>query len=300
MTVVPTSSFIISDTTRGVLEKMGLASEEIGHVATVCENRDKTKHNPRKEDIWAILAKIVYEMDTVGHAKPPSQEQQDVQQEVQKEDPNESFHSTGSQTEKQAQADIAKEKGERICSFYRRGLCKFGNRGKNKEGSCPFKHPPKCPKFVFGGPTSLGCRWKGCPKLHPNVCQAWRSGTVCSAADCKQLHPTVPSDKANQKNLPPRLQAKPEVSRPHPWQAQEIEPKPRVQQQQQTAGLASSQAFLEDRLKQMEATLLEHLTVFIKTALQQQTQQSPRAPLGPPPGYPNAVWTQQGQMYQRQ
>ena len=295
---VSTSPFIISDTTRGVLEKMGLASEEIGHVATVCENRNKMKHNPRKEDIWAILAKIVFEMDTVGHTKAPSTE---VQQQVQKEDPNESFHSTGSQTDKQAQSDTAKEKEERICSFFRRGLCKFGNRGKNKEGSCPFKHPPKCPKFVFGGATSLGCRWKGCPKLHPNVCQAWKSGTVCSTADCKLLHPTVPSDKGNLRNLPPRLQAKPEVSRPHPWRAQEFEPKPQVHQQQQTgAGMDSSQAFLESRLKQMEATLLQNLTVFIKTALQQQTQQSPRASIGPPPGYPNAVWTQQGQMYQRQ
>ena len=50
-----------------------------------------------------------------------------------------------------------------ICEHYKKGLCKFGSRGKNSQGQCQFKHPRPC----WYNETPNGCKkGENCDFLH--------------------------------------------------------------------------------------------------------------------------------------
>ena len=73
------------------------------------------------------------------------------------------------------------------CRHLKAGRCKFGLKGKNSEGQCPFKHPQKCIKFLR---DANGCSDRGCKFLHPFVCKLpYRAETGrCERTDCTFAH----------------------------------------------------------------------------------------------------------------
>ena len=83
--------------------------------------------------------------------------------------------------------DQAGDKKKDTCRHLKAGRCKFGLRGKNSEGQCPYKHPQKCNKFLR---DANGCSDRGCKFLHPFVCKLpCRVETGrCERSDCTFAH----------------------------------------------------------------------------------------------------------------
>ena len=73
-----------------------------------------------------------------------------------------------------------------ICSFYRKGNCRYGISGKG----CPRYHPPPCRKLVNHGTKGpRGCRdGRNCPKFHPRMCSTSLSVGQCFIRDCRLRH----------------------------------------------------------------------------------------------------------------
>ena len=73
-----------------------------------------------------------------------------------------------------------------ICRHLKAGKCKFGIKGKNNEGKCPFRHIPKCNKFMR---NAKGCSDKECKFLHPFVCRLpYLNSGRCERSDCTFAH----------------------------------------------------------------------------------------------------------------
>ena len=320
------ASFKLSQSTKDALSTMGLSAKEVSSVEIVCESRDSIKQGVLKEELWGILAKVVSSFE--DNNKSNEELDTTVAGGSQKEPPSPAASFKSANGAEASKGEEEKPKDLAICWHYKNGICKFGQRGKNKEGKCPFSHPRKCEKFTFGGPTTLGCRFKGCKKVHPYICKTWKRGQNCTDADCKRLHLQVPSDRVDQPALQ-RMQRQPENSRPEPWRAQSqssqqhfIAPQqqlPSTSQQQplnnsqqqhapasihtQEAGV--TQAFLERRLHEIQTALLQQITTSIRAALQQQPPPSPRVPqpqgrVGPPPGFNTGMWPSLSQASQHQ
>ena len=61
-------------------------------------------------------------------------------------------------------------KMKHICPFYKKGLCKFGPRGKSSQGQCQFNHPRPC----FYYETQAGCKKnENCDFLHRENKSRW-------------------------------------------------------------------------------------------------------------------------------
>ena len=88
---------------------------------------------------------------------------------------------------KHSKDDQVGDKKKDICRHLKAGRCKFGLRGKNSEGQCPYKHPQKCMKFLR---DANGCSDRGCKFLHPFVCKLpYRVETGrCERSDCTFAH----------------------------------------------------------------------------------------------------------------
>ena len=64
---------------------------------------------------------------------------------------------------------------EKICKFYRSGICRHGRSGK----SCDFIHPPTCKKFDLFGYKEDGCKEKKCNNLHMTLCKIFMRHNKC-------------------------------------------------------------------------------------------------------------------------
>ena len=309
------ANFKIRETTKGALKTMGLSPKEITAVETVCESRESPKQAVLKEEVWGILAKLVASIEDTNRTDEEVDRPALGDSSKEPPSPAASFKSA-----KDAEAPKKTDREPPICWHYKNGICRFGGRGRNKDGSCPFAHPKKCEKFAFGGLTPVGCRFKGCKRLHPFLCKTWKRGQNCSDADCKRLHPTVASDRSGQPALQ-GVQQQPENSRPAPWGAQSQSSQQLLTATQQQSLSASqqqqpniehtqgvSQAFLERRLQdmqmQMQAALMQQIATSVRAAFQQQLPPSPRVPqppggVGPPPGF-NRMWPSVSQASQHQ
>ena len=96
-----------------------------------------------------------------------------------------------------ATQDIEARKS-RICSFYRRGTCRYGISGKG----CSRSHPKPCRKFMqHGNKTPRGCsEGRACSKFHPQICNNSLTKGECLNEKC-----TFPHIKGTRRlNSPPK------------------------------------------------------------------------------------------------
>ena len=75
---------------------------------------------------------------------------------------------------------------QEICSFFKRGTCRFGLSGKG----CSYQHPKACPKLIeHGNREPRGCtKGKDCDHYHPKMCQQSLRAGECLTLDCKLRH----------------------------------------------------------------------------------------------------------------
>ena len=80
----------------------------------------------------------------------------------------------------------AEADGQRICSFYRKGTCRFGISGRG----CSRSHPKPCRRFMqHGNRNPRGCSsGSDCPKFHPRVCSSSLSRGECLNEKCSYPH----------------------------------------------------------------------------------------------------------------
>ena len=74
----------------------------------------------------------------------------------------------------------------KTCSYYVRGKCKHGIKGKN----CLFNHPRACKKFMkHGTRTKGGCQeGRKCPFFHPKMCFSSLRKGECFDKKCQLTH----------------------------------------------------------------------------------------------------------------
>ena len=85
-------------------------------------------------------------------------------------------------------------KSEKICYFYRKGICTHGRKGQQ----CKYRHPNLCHKFkLYGNDQSKGCTaGSSCSFLHPVQCNQLKQKGHCSRTGCQFFHPKRLSDLA--------------------------------------------------------------------------------------------------------
>jgi hypothetical protein len=78
------------------------------------------------------------------------------------------------------------------CPDLKRGQCKFGFKGVNKETGekCKFLHKKICPKFLKNGRFRGGCSKKAadCPSLHIRLCRDSYNYRRCYNHSCQMRH----------------------------------------------------------------------------------------------------------------
>ncbi|KAK3879806.1 hypothetical protein Pcinc_007111 [Petrolisthes cinctipes] len=94
----------------------------------------------------------------------------------------------GSQPVDEAKEPTPRRKYRTVCRFYKKGICKYGRKGKN----CPFSHPKVCANFRnHGHDEKNGCRdgyrYKD---FHPSMCKYSLKFKVYTSKDCKYPHVT--------------------------------------------------------------------------------------------------------------
>ena len=83
-------------------------------------------------------------------------------------------------------AQTEPRKNNAICKYFKTKSCKHGAKGNG----CPFRHPPKCLKFLkHGSKTSRGCQ-KGnqCERFHPKLCYSSVNNGWCDRKNCSFHH----------------------------------------------------------------------------------------------------------------
>ena len=80
----------------------------------------------------------------------------------------------------------------RVCGFYRRGICRHGQSGKNRwedRIQCIYRHPKKCYKYCkYGSDPVMGCNKEYCKLMHPLLCSHSVEEGSCPYLDCKYEH----------------------------------------------------------------------------------------------------------------
>ena len=100
--------------------------------------------------------------------------------------------------------DRSDKRGEagrtQICSFYRRGTCRFGISGKG----CSRSHPKPCRKLLqHGNKSPRGCsEGSKCPKFHPQICSSSLTRGECLSEKC-----TFPHVKGTRRSNTPALRS---------------------------------------------------------------------------------------------
>ena len=74
----------------------------------------------------------------------------------------------------------------RVCSFYRKGTCRFGISGRG----CSRSHPKPCRKFMqHGNKSPRGCSaGSNCLRFHPQICSSSLSRGECLNEKCTSPH----------------------------------------------------------------------------------------------------------------
>lgn len=82
--------------------------------------------------------------------------------------------------------ETATKRSKRICNFYKKNICKHGQKGKN----CPFQHPVPCKKLMLHGTNKeKGCKLgKKCPEFHPKMCFNSIQKSKCVDTKCTLMH----------------------------------------------------------------------------------------------------------------
>lgn len=77
-------------------------------------------------------------------------------------------------------------KAKPICSFYRKGQCRYGISGKG----CPRAHPTLCRKLMnHGNKSPRGCtKGNECNRLHPKMCSSSINYAECLNESCSLYH----------------------------------------------------------------------------------------------------------------
>ena len=78
-------------------------------------------------------------------------------------------------------------KTEKICPFYRKGICRYGSSGRG----CLNEHPRPCKKLIQHGnkaPNGYTLGRAKCDKFRPKMCHYSLSKGICQNADCKLRH----------------------------------------------------------------------------------------------------------------
>ena len=141
-------------------------------------------------------------------------------------------------------AELTGEKKKDICRHLKAGKCKFGLRGKNSEGQCPFQHPQKCNKFLR---EVNGCTDRECKYLHPFVCKLpYSASGRCERVDCTFAH----TRKNQSVKMPVTAEQNPNGASNAPWASSASSPWQSGQgsnysENNNVAGFVSPQAFLE-------------------------------------------------------
>ena len=108
-------------------------------------------------------------------------------------DPEEEDGSTNKDEEENANKEEKRaEEKKPVCNWYKRGNCRFGRSGRNREGQCYKEHPETCPLFDQMGWKRLGCQNKRCKLLHREVCNSWMAEGRCRFKEngrCRYYHP---------------------------------------------------------------------------------------------------------------
>ena len=78
------------------------------------------------------------------------------------------------------------KKSKRVCNFYKKNICKHGQKGKN----CSFQHPVPCQKLILHGiDKNKGCKLgKKCPEFHPKMCFNSIQKSKCVDTECTLMH----------------------------------------------------------------------------------------------------------------
>ena len=77
------------------------------------------------------------------------------------------------------------QKSNVVCTFYEKGKCKHGRKGKN----CKFLHPKMCRKLLeHGTKKKRGCTRNDCPDHHPPMCETSLKNGTCFKSACKRRH----------------------------------------------------------------------------------------------------------------
>ena len=80
----------------------------------------------------------------------------------------------------------------KVCSFYKRGICKHGKKGSE----CRFSHPSYCkPLLMHGTHPVHGCiKGKECTDLHPKMCYSSLNKKQCFNEKCPFFMSRVQND----------------------------------------------------------------------------------------------------------
>ena len=73
-----------------------------------------------------------------------------------------------------------------VCSYFRRGTCRYGMSGRG----CPKQHPKACRKLILHGDRRpRGCdKGNSCENFHPKMCRQSLIAGECLTMDCKLRH----------------------------------------------------------------------------------------------------------------
>lgn len=197
-------------------EKTTIPSEEVGKlkskskpptqaaeemVSSQAETKDGSKDGSTQS-----LANDTVEVNDPDDTVVESQEEECTQVFLSDDPPvNESSKSaTSSQQDKQEtvktqSSTMTKQpnKMKDICSFYRKGTCRYGLSGKG----CPREHPKPCKRLLSHGTKApYGCTLgrDKCDSFHPKMCPTSIKRGECFKEDCKLKH------VAGTKRTPPK------------------------------------------------------------------------------------------------
>ena len=155
-----------------------------------------------------------------------------------------------------------------VCSWYKKGSCRYGASGKG----CPFNHPPMCKTLLrHGNRGANGCK-KGskCEHFHPKMCQQSMQTHQCTTPDCKLRHVT-----GTQRNH--KVDAGLPATKPAPCTSKSVVDK-------------KSDDFLDKALNSLETRIMAAIERKFETLQQfsQQPQQCTTAPPSHNPQWPAA------------
>ena len=207
----------------------GISSAGVIDIKSIFE---KNRKEPKKENVIAILNKIIVKANRVtpkdgiwifgdnprtneSAATPDEATKEPVEKPGVSTDENfedaldDSTVTRGTQNVKSQESGGSDASQDKVCVHLRSGHCNFGRNGQKKDETgktCAFYHPKKiCQQYLRVG----RCEKKDCKNLHSFLCRNWKNGKDCWARDCKLLHPQQPAEPKNNRarngNTGPRM-----------------------------------------------------------------------------------------------